>query len=527
MNQNIQLNEGMNEETKVPSNPFSKTLERTAFIVLLLSLAVMIVTNLAGLANPIMEAHGFRQTQTAITSFYLKLNGFRFDYETPAVGYPWSIPFEFPIYQYLVALISKFTLMPLTNTGRLVSLLFTLLCGLPIWKSLKKLGFSNLTGFICLSLFFSSPVYLFWSGTFMIESTALFFTLYFIYFVIKILQGSRSSLDLVGAVVFLLLASLQKITTILSPLVLLGLVYIGQRGLRNIFADLKWNLKLGFSLLLPFGLAYMWIRYSDQIKSLNPIGLKLTSSYLSQWNYGSLSQRLSFNLWYDVIYYRNILKMSGQFLGLFVLLHYLKSGQSTKNKKLILISLALFFAPFLIFTNLHIIHSYYQVANSLFFSVGLGIAVTALITEASTAKKRNFISFLFFAIIASNLYFYLKGSLKEKVTGVNPLESKILVLADHIKNNTPSDRPVMWYGVDWSSEGPFYSERKSLAVPAWIDQLDPIIHMERYLNDRPSAIVLCETPGKESVRQAILDYAKNVPLASETEVAKCEIFQFL
>jgi asparagine N-glycosylation enzyme membrane subunit Stt3 len=219
--------------------------------------------------------------------------------------------------------------------------------------------------------------------------------------------------------------------------------------------------------------------------------------------------------------------MSGQFLGLLLLLYYFKSGKVAKYKKLIFISLALFLGPFLIFTNLHIIHSYYQVANSLFFSVGLGVAIAALITEANSTKKRNFINLLFVAIIASNLYFYLKGSLKEKVTGVNPLETKILLLAEYIKNNTSIDRPVIWYGHDWSSEGPFYSERKSLAVPAWIDQLDPIIHMERYLKEAPSAIVLCETPGKESVRQAILDYAKNIPLASQTEVAKCEVFQFI
>jgi len=501
--------------------------ERMAWILLSVVLSILVLTNLAGLGNPIVEAHGFRQTQTAITAYYLKLNGFKLDYETPAVGYPWSIPFEFPIYQYITALISKSTSLPLTNAGRLVSLVFTLLSAFPIWQALKNLHFSKFTRLLGLTLFFSSPVYMFWSGTFMIESAALFFTLYFMYFTLNVLGGNKSTANLLGMGVFLLLAGLQKITTVLTPLVILGVVYVSQQGFRNIFKNLGWTVKLVLALLIPLGLSYLWIRYSDQVKSLNPIGLKLTSAYLSQWNYGTLSQRLSSRLWYDVIYYRNILKMSGQFLGLLTLIYYFKCSKNVPQKKIIGISLSLFLAPFLVFTNLHMVHSYYQVSNSVFFSLGLGIALAALLDQAKTEKARRYLHVLISLIIVSNLYFYLKGSFKDKVIGFDASNNSVLALAKHIKDHTPPDRPVIWYGQDWSSEGPFYAERRSLAIPAWVDQLDPIIHMERYLKEAPSAIVLCETPGKESVRQAILDYAKNVPLVSQTEVAKCEVFQFL
>jgi hypothetical protein len=497
-----------------------------AWVLLTAAVLIMVLTNLAGLGNPIVEAHGFRQTQTAITAYYLKLNGFRLDYETPAVGYPWSIPFEFPIYQYITALVSKFTLLPLTNAGRLVSLVFTLLSAFPIWQALKNLHFSKFTRLLGLTLFFSSPVYMFWSGTFMIESAALFFTLCFMYFTINILGGSRSFTNLLGLGVFLLLAGLQKITTVFTPLAILGVAYISHQGFRNVFKNLGWTLKLLLALFIPLGLSYLWIRYSDQAKSLNLIGLKLTSAHLSQWNYGTLSQRLSSGLWYDVIYYRNILKMSGQFLGLLTLAYYFKYSKNVPQKKIVGLSLSLFLAPFLVFTNLHMVHSYYQVSNSLFFSLGLGIALAALLDEAKTEKRRRYLHILISLIIISNLYFYLKGSFKDKVIGVDASSNSVLTLADFIKDHTPPDRPVIWYGLDWSSEGPFYSERRSLAVPAWVDQLDPIIHMERYLKEAPSAIVLCEPPEKESVRQAVLDYAKNVPLASQTEVAKCEVFQF-
>src|SRR5262245_3990911 len=57
--------------------------------------------------QPLLEYESFRQTQTALTVYWMIHDAWRFDYETPVLGYPWSVPFEFPIYQSLVALISS------------------------------------------------------------------------------------------------------------------------------------------------------------------------------------------------------------------------------------------------------------------------------------------------------------------------------------------------------------------------------------------------------------------------------------
>ena len=79
----------------------------------------------------ILEAYSFRQTQTALTSFWLCRTGFKFPYETPAAGYPWSIPFEFPLYQYLVAKLSCPFGFDLERVGRLVSYAFLVACLVP------------------------------------------------------------------------------------------------------------------------------------------------------------------------------------------------------------------------------------------------------------------------------------------------------------------------------------------------------------------------------------------------------------
>ena len=58
-----------------------------------------------GLDHPALDFYAFRQTQTALSAYWLWHDGFRLAYETPVLGAPWAIPYEFPLYQWLVALL--------------------------------------------------------------------------------------------------------------------------------------------------------------------------------------------------------------------------------------------------------------------------------------------------------------------------------------------------------------------------------------------------------------------------------------
>src|SRR2546426_4626680 len=92
-----------------------------------------------GWNNGLSDAHGFRQTQTALTSYYLMQGGPFLKYETPILGAPWSIPFEFPLYQWIVAEIAALFQTPLEQTGRFVSELFFGLSLLVLWEILSEL----------------------------------------------------------------------------------------------------------------------------------------------------------------------------------------------------------------------------------------------------------------------------------------------------------------------------------------------------------------------------------------------------
>jgi hypothetical protein len=98
-----------------------------------LVLAVVFVASLWAMTRqwekPLLDMHSFRQTQTAISTYYMaKDPGMFFNYITPVLGKPWQIPMEVPIYQWIVAQQHNITSMGLDQSGKLVSIVFWLAC---------------------------------------------------------------------------------------------------------------------------------------------------------------------------------------------------------------------------------------------------------------------------------------------------------------------------------------------------------------------------------------------------------------
>jgi hypothetical protein len=97
--------------------------------------------------------HGFRQTQTALTSYYmLHGEGSFLNYETPVLGAPWSIPFEFPLYQWVTAKSSSLLSMPSNEAGRLVSVTFFALAILALWGAFGTQDSKNKSSCVYLSV---------------------------------------------------------------------------------------------------------------------------------------------------------------------------------------------------------------------------------------------------------------------------------------------------------------------------------------------------------------------------------------
>src|SRR5262249_20433758 len=88
-----------------PSPPCQGNHRRLAAVGIFFGLCALysLDTLTIGWNNPITDYHAFRQTQTAISAYYMVGRPPSLAYETPVLGPPWSIPFEFPLYQWVVA----------------------------------------------------------------------------------------------------------------------------------------------------------------------------------------------------------------------------------------------------------------------------------------------------------------------------------------------------------------------------------------------------------------------------------------
>src|SRR5271154_6934717 len=135
-----------------------------------LSLIFSLWVTTVGWHNSIFDFHGFRQAQTAISAESIRDGGPILRYETPVLGPPWSVPMEFPLYQLVVAQISRAFGTPLDQAGRFVAELFHFLCFIPLATILAQLGLTRLQRLPALALFAVSPFYNFISHLVLIES---------------------------------------------------------------------------------------------------------------------------------------------------------------------------------------------------------------------------------------------------------------------------------------------------------------------------------------------------------------------
>jgi hypothetical protein len=109
---------------------------------------------------------------------------------------------------------------------------------------------------------------------------------------------------------------------------------------------------------------------------MNAMGVFLTSDALKNWNFGTWAQRTSGQLWISTI----VQRVAPDTLGRFVLLSTVVAGTALASRRYAFPALCAAFAfvlPFLLFTNLHLVHNYYQYANAIFLLAAVGFGLSA------------------------------------------------------------------------------------------------------------------------------------------------------
>jgi type IV secretory pathway VirB3-like protein len=264
-------------------------------------------------------------------------------------------------------------------------------------------------------------------------------------------------------------AALSKVTTWL-PFLALAFVWTVNQYIQ--WANkLSWIPKkkelaaqLFFTCGIPFFIGYFWVKYSDIIKLENPLGINLTSTapQMSRWNYGTIAQKISPDIWSSILARCHTL-FGLPFQALLIIILAMVALLITKKRwREALVMTALFLMAPAIFTNVHYIHDYYMNANGLFL-IGL-VAFASLALLESSAIRMRIGGWLF-------VLFILSSELTGYATLYQPLQqmpnSEILQVTDYLQKNTPDDSILIIIGADWNPLVPYYSHRRSLMIPDW------------------------------------------------------------
>lgn len=442
-----------------------------------------------------LDIHEFRQTQTALTAYWFIHDGFKLAYETPVGGgTSWSIPFEFPLYQFLVAIASKSLDVSLQLSGRLTSYVFLLLCLFPARSITKKLALPNSVFYIFSCLLFSAPIYIYWSRTFMIETTALFFSVVAVKYFIDALMDGFSLKEISLFSIFITLSILQKSTTGLPILALLSILFLFSEinlanSIRAILLCKKILLVAFFCFFIPIMIGASWVYFTDQQKLLSPLGIQLTSSALTKWNWGTVAQRMSSDFYVHVIGERIFLRNLGGPIGLSLLLIPFFYSTPPKFKRIILISFLLGIIPLFLFTNLHIVHDYYQCANIIFIIFAISTTLGTVILPKWGGK----VTIVILALLVISNYVNLLHWYMPQMRQVFNTENRSFAIGEILRRELPENDQFVAFGNDWSSTFAYIAQRKSFTVPGWLHKYKEVAsNPEKFVEPgRLGAVVSC------------------------------------
>ncbi|MDR7135217.1 4-amino-4-deoxy-L-arabinose transferase-like glycosyltransferase [Lysobacter niastensis] len=478
-------------------------------------------------SQPILDSFAFRQTQTAVSAYWLLRGGPMLAYQTPVIGFPWSIPFELPMYQWLVAGLSHVLQLSVDHSGRIVSLGFFAGSAVLIYRTAMALTRERPLALACAAMLLCSPLMLFWSRAVMIESTALFFSLAFVWSMAEYLRSFRMGWA-VFATVSAVLAALVKVTTFFgfAFVVFCGLLWLWYSGRKE--AGYARNLRVtavaGVAVLFSLVCLKLWLHVTDGLKMQTMWGEELTSSALGAWNYGTLAQRMDPKFWIDVVFGRSLLDGLGSAAVFLTAVAVALTSRTTRAAAVIL--LAGYLAPFLVFTNLHFVHDYYQYANMACATTLVGVAIWSLMQRLPGARYVPLMAVL--VVIAFS--WGRVGSHFAPMIRQDMANGRTLQLARHLRANTAPESAVLIIGLDWASDVPYYAERKAVMLPDWLssDVIAKVVDTRAAFGPtQVGALVLCPSTLKKDVaKRASLERVTEVYATGRRRslVAGCEVY---
>lgn len=428
-----------------------------------LAFAVAVIVNLYVWLQPrgaaLGNGHAFRQFQTALTTRYLVRDGWKIDYETPVLGPPWSVPMEFPLYQYTVAATTRVTGASLEAAGRAVAMGYFWAAVLAVWLLLHAWGVGRETRLLTAALLLTCPLYLFYGRHFMIETTALALGLWFLWAFLRHLQTERPGYAALAAALAAA-GSLAKVTTFFGFGFAAALLLAAEIRLRP--TDWRRRLIAGALIMLPaFVLTLLWVRHADALKAQNPIGDFLTSARLHTFNFGEWGQRIDAGVW-QKIYEVTEARIASEFLLALSLVGVALAPPA--RRWLAGGSLVCFVAALGVFTNLFFVHDYYFEATAVFLIGAVALGLEGILTHSPLPPllRASLVALLLTVQVAAFWREY-GGEFRKPPPG----PPAVAAVLDRL---TDPEEVIVVVGQDWNARLPYYSDRRALMIPAGFEQ---------------------------------------------------------
>lgn len=397
----------------------------------------------------------FRQAQTAISAFFIQReDNFSLAYPTPVLGKPWSIPMEFPLYQWTVVVVSNATGIPLTQAGRLVSLV-CFYAGLPaLYLLLARLGLPRPRRLMLLGLVLCCPLYIFYARAFLIETMAWMFGLWFLLGYVHGVERRHAGWMAAGAVAGLG-AGLVKVTTFLFFLMpafgwTLAWYWEQRRDWRALGVL---TLRCAAVVALPFAGAVWWVKYSDAIKALSPAGAFLQSAGMHGYNFG-VGVRWDPAIWRQhwAVFVQDL--AVAPVLGAMLVLAV---GFARRWWLAIAALLFLFFAVQAIFPILYAWHEYYYVANAFTLMLAFGFALCGVLDSRLPRWAAWTLTIGLFAAQGGTY-------LAHHYPGQRHITEGGSALTQGLRFVTEPDDVIVYAGEDWSSITPYFAQRRAFMI---------------------------------------------------------------
>ena len=408
-----------------------------------------------------MAGHEFRQTQTALISYYIdKENNFSLDYSVPLLGKPWVLPLEFPLYEWGVVWLSRATHLPQFEAARTISLACFYLTLPALYLLLGELGLSRPRRLLALACTLVCPVYIFYARAVLVDPMALLCSVWFLAAFVRTMQTHRWRWFVLCALCGTAAGLIKSLVWFawVAPAAVYGawrLVHElrGTDGWRGMARTAAWGLGV---MILPVAASLAWTGYADTLKEVHPSAVLFTSHNLAHDNYGtfSLATRFSGEVWRTLFARWQESILPAWALGLLVLpgLFFLPSV-----RRPIAACAGCFLFIQALIPLAYAYQDYYFYTCAAFATVAIAFTFLGLLDSRLPRWLAVPLLLLPLAALIANYgqgYYPLQAVQSPGGSG----------LTETIKAYTPPNSVIIVAGNDWSAVIPYYAQRKALMI---------------------------------------------------------------